>query len=267
MAKDTEKSPAKKTGSEVAVPEAMAGAMLADAEQGGGYEGITADDLAIPFFDILQSGSPQCKGAGKIDGAEEGKLFNSVTQAVYEPGQRLIPCAYSKVYVEFVPRDSGGGFVKDHKSAGILENTEKDEKKRDVLTENGNHIVTTAQHFCLHLKEDGGFERVVIPMKATQLKKSRKWNTTQQSLQIVHKGKKFKAPIYSHSYQLATKPENNDQGEWSGWVILAPQVIVEPEVYAAAKQFHDEVVAGKVKTGEHAQSGETQDTRGDENKI
>ena len=50
-------------------------------EAGSGFEEATSDSYAVPFLQVLQSGSPQCKKSdGKyIKGAEEGMIFNTVT--------------------------------------------------------------------------------------------------------------------------------------------------------------------------------------------
>ena len=84
---------------------------------GTGLEEASADDYAIPFLRVLQSMSPQLKKSdGKyIQGAEEGNLFNTVTETLYDgtEGVTIIPCAYKKKFIEWVPRESGGGFVDD----------------------------------------------------------------------------------------------------------------------------------------------------------
>ena len=67
---------------------------------GTGLEEAGADDYAIPFLRVLQSMSPQLKKSdGKyIQGAEEGNLFNTVTESYYDgtEGVEIIPCAYKK---------------------------------------------------------------------------------------------------------------------------------------------------------------------------
>ena len=73
-----------------------------------------ADEMQIPFIRALQALSPQLnkKKPEYIDGAEQGDLFNTVTGQVWkgEEGVTIIPCYQVTKYLEFTPRDMGGGF-------------------------------------------------------------------------------------------------------------------------------------------------------------
>ena len=77
---------------------------------GRGLENITNDDITIPRLAIVQAGSPQRKKKDEkyIEGAEEGNIFNTVTNQLYSDSITVIPCGYRKSYVEWVPRESGG---------------------------------------------------------------------------------------------------------------------------------------------------------------
>ena len=196
-------------------------------EASSGFEGIRPADVAIPFLFVLQSMSPQVKRgtAQHIVGAEEGKLFNSVTLEVLDPPARVVPCAFQKAWVEWVPREAGGGFVKQHLDEAVMEKTTRNEKNIDVLA-NGNHIIPTAYHFCLVLKADGKMEKVVIAMTRTQLKKSRRWLSQMMSIQMrTPAGKLFRPPMFSHVYEIGTAVEQRDQYSWFGYTIGSPKVV------------------------------------------
>ena len=85
---------------------------------GAGFEGFTADDIAIPFINILQKLSHQVDedDALHIDGAKAGMLFNTVTEELFDgkDGIMFIPVHRVHSYSEWVPRDMGGGFVAQH---------------------------------------------------------------------------------------------------------------------------------------------------------
>ncbi len=228
---------------------ALSEELLFDAQHSTGFENVDPEDISIPFIKILQALSPQTRGATKVGDATEGDFFNTVTEAVYKDHITVIPCAFQKAYVEWVPRTSGGGFVKQHLSSEILNQTKKDEKNNDVLP-NGNHIVTTAYHYCLLVKADGSFERVVLSMTSTQLKKSRKWLSQMMSLQIQVGNKKITPPMFSHSYKLTAKEESNDYGSWYGWNVGSPELLSNTQLYQDAKKFHHDVTSGTVKTAE-----------------
>jgi hypothetical protein len=226
-----------------------------------GFEGMSAKDIAIPYLQVLQALSPQVKkGPSKVDGADEGDIYNSVSSKVYkgDKGIRVVPCAYQKRWVEWVDRDAGGGFVKAHETEAILDHTTKNQQGRDVL-KNGNVIVTTAYHYVLLVSEDGSYERVVMSLTSTQLKKSRKWNAVMTSIQLQGKNGKFNPPSFSHSYLLHTVQETKDKLSWFGWNMEAPELIADPGLYAAAKKFNADVSGGTVKVAtpdtEHTETG------------
>jgi hypothetical protein len=245
MAKKTKKNLPAKRGN--TLPSNIDDQMLVDAQESTGFENMGADDIAIPFIMILQALSPQVRGAARIKGASEGDFFNTVTNEVLKDTLYLIPCAYEKAYVEWVPRNKGGGFVHKYNDSRILEQTERDENNGDMLP-NGNQVVTTAYHYCLLVKEDNTTEQVVISLTSTQLKKSRRWNSSMIALKMKHKGRILTPPMYSHIYEASSVEESNDLGAWSGWVFGNPEKITDADLYMMAKKFHDDVTKGTVKT-------------------
>jgi hypothetical protein len=227
--------------------------MLTDMEDdaGAGFENISANDLAIPFIVILQSGSPQLKrGEQKIEGASEGDIFNTVTGEFWNgsEGIYVVPCTYKKSYVEWTPREQGGGFVKQHDSEEILANATKNDQGRDVLP-NGNVIVPTAYHYILVVDPTSGdYHESVLSMTSTQLKKSRKWNSIMAGLKMTRKdGTKFTPPMFSHMYRLTTDPESNELGAWSGWKVELYSQVATIDIYNAAKKFAADINKGIIK--------------------
>jgi hypothetical protein len=79
-------------------------------------EGATYDssEMQIPFIRILQAMSPQLKKreAQYIEGSEQGDMFNNVTMELFtgEEGITVVPCFQTTKYLEFIPREQGGGF-------------------------------------------------------------------------------------------------------------------------------------------------------------
>lgn len=252
---------------------AMANLMSADAAAGKtGFEEAGAEAYAIPFLQILQSGSPQCKRSDGafIDGAAEGQFYNTVTQKLYEGEDKvdkssgevtkggiiLIPCHYSQRFIEWKPRDDGGGFVAEHlPTDGIVLTTVKDEDNRDALP-NGNILVDTRNHYVLLLNPDGSFEICVVSMSSTQLKKSRGWMSRMQQLKIKDGTKFLPAPMASHSYIATTVPEKNDKGAWMGWRIALNGPVTDPALYQAAQDFRGAVIKGTAKAVQPAAPGD-----------
>ena len=142
------------------------------------------------------------------------------------------------MFLEWQPRESGGGLIQQHTDPQILSQTTKDKTGSDVL-ENGNYIQTSATHYVLTVSGDS-YQQVMIPMAGTQLKKSRTWNSVMASLKVKSsEGKVFTPPSFSHKYKLTTVAESNDRGTWFGWSIENLGVLEEAEMhlYDAAKSF------------------------------
>lgn len=225
-----------------------------------GFENVKPGDAAIPFIGILQAISPQVKkgSPSKIPGAEEGMFFNNVTQEAYPSPITVVPCAFQKAYIEWVPREKGGGFVAQHSDERLLATCKKDEKNNDILP-NGNLLVATAHHFILLRKPDGTFERAVISMVRTQLKKSRRWMSQMMAIQLKNKdGHLFRPPMFSHIYTVHSVMESRDQYTWQGFQVSNPEIIRDVDLYHEALRFNSDVLGGLAKTAvppsEHAEA-------------
>jgi hypothetical protein len=241
----------------------MATAMNDDA--GSGFEEASASAYAIPFLQILQSGSPQCKKSdgAYIKGAEEGMLYNTVTGEIFdgEKGIEVIPVHYSNRFIEWKPRESGGGFVAEH-LVGTTPPTRKDEKGRDVLP-NGNTLVDTRNHYVMVRQPDGTLTPALITMASTQLKKSRQWMSKMQGIKIKTPAGFVTAPMMSRIYRITTQPEQNDKGSWFGFRIELVGMVEDVAEYNEAKAFRDAVKSGTARVQQPA-GDEEFDTEGAE---
>lgn len=218
-------------------------------DSGSGFEGVTSADIAIPYYGILQAMSPQVKrGPQQIVTAKEGDIYNTVTQEVIpaDKGIIVIPCVFQKAWVEWVPREKGGGFVEQHQDDGIMAKTVQDDKKNNVLP-SGNHIVETAYHYVIRVKEDGSIERAIISMTSTQLKSSRRWIAQQMGIQLKVGERMINPPPFSHTYLFKTSLQQKDSWVWSGWDIGAATLIQDRDLYATAKEFANDIKKGLVK--------------------
>ena len=103
-----------------------------------GLESVSAQDLSIPYLRILAQLSPQVnkRDGAYVQGAEAGMIYNTVENAVYsgEDGVLVIPCYYRRVYVEWKPREKGGGYVGTYGvDDPIAKTTYKDDRGNDIL--------------------------------------------------------------------------------------------------------------------------------------
>jgi hypothetical protein len=220
-------------------------------DAGIGRESMSVQDMALPYYTLLQSLSPQVKKSSptRIDGAEEGDIYNTVSQELFagEEGLVVIPCAFQKAWVEWAPRDSGGGFVASHQDDTILQSCTRNEVGFDIRQDNGNLIVATFYYYVMRLKEDGGFEFGIVSMARTALKKARKWNSLLSSLQVPGPQGPFNPPMFAQKFQLNAVPESNPKGDYYNWNVQFKGLVADAGTYATAKKFAESVRSGAVK--------------------
>jgi hypothetical protein len=217
-----------------------------DADRGLDEMGI--DDVAIPFISVLQSGSPQCKrsDAKYIKGAEEGMIYNSLTQTVVDgdKGIIVVPCAYQRVILEWKPRASGGGMAGRHKPSDPIVET-ADEKN---TLPSGNNLEDTAEYYVLVSRGDGEWDRAVLAMSRTGLKCARRWNSLMLGIKMVSPaGGKFTPPMFSHMYHLQSISQENAKGSWFGWGVTIDAPVDSRAIYEMARAFGESVHKGEIK--------------------
>jgi len=246
----------KKTNGKLAV---MSEDMFAS-DAGAGVTDLASEDLAIPFIKIGQKSSDELD---ELNDARPGDIFNSVTREVFkgEEGIRVINCAYSLVYVEWEPRESGRGAPYNIYSSSdpLPETTRGDDNKDYVVDGSGRYLERTAQHYVLVLDEGGLTQQALLGMKATQFKKSKQWNSAMRALKMRDaQGTMFVPPRFSHIWHLTTASEENKKGKWHGWIIAKEGQIEDPNLYAEAKHFADLVSQGSIKV-QHVREDESRD--------
>jgi hypothetical protein len=228
-------------------------------DSGAGVAGMGMDDVAVPYLYILQQMSPQVDpdNDAYVEGAKPGMFYNNVNEEIYEGrenGVIVIPCAYERKYVEWVDRDSGGGYVAEHDiDSGILSECTPNEKGIPVL-KNGHLIVETAYHY-VYMKNPltGVWEEIIIPMKSTMLKKSRRWNKTLMATLIP--GTSNQAPRWLYPYRLRTVKETKNNNTWSNYDIERLPEMVTAEQYRACKAFAELFSKGLVTRAKETDTG------------
>jgi len=252
MTKQKEQVPAVQAAGPVVMVE---NAPAFETDAGVGFEGTGRDDMAIPFLAILQSGSPQCKRSegAYIEGAAEGMILNTVTNKVIDVARNplvVIPCAYSRAFIEWRLRENGGGFVREHKpDPALLTDTMRDEKNRDILP-NGNQINDTRTFYVLVLDDDGLPSPAVLTMTSTQIKKAKQWMMQQNLLKLRSaNGAAYTPPMFASKWSVTTVPESNDKGSWMGWKFEHAGYLDGPTdpAYVAARDFHKSVASGETR--------------------
>lgn len=229
---------------------------------GTGFEQADSNDYAVPFLHILQKLSPQVDEASPnyVKDARPGMIYETVNKRLLsgKEGVIAIPCAFKKSFVEWKPRDSGGGFIKDHGwNTELVETCSRDDRNRLVLP-NGNMFVETKYHYVL-IAIDGLLLPAVISMTSSQLKKSRNWMSMMQTRRMKNsQGKEFIPPMFAYTYMLTTVLEQKDQNSWFSWNITPGDQSTRQEV-RDAMAFHKAIAAGSVKMVDESPTLVTED--------
>ena len=214
-----------------------------------GLEGIGKDDLAIPFLTILQSNSPQLMENKEL---RPGQIYDTVLKKGYEE-ILVVPCNYEKQYVEWTPRESGGGLKATYTAVDgieLLKSCQKDEKGKDILP-NGNLLVPTAVYYVMYMHEESDgtvrSSKAIISMTSTALKKSRRWNSVMAGISMKRKdGTPFTPASFSHMYRMRTCAETNAHGSWFNWDIEVHTPLADEIMYNASKNFAFDMTKAKI---------------------
>jgi hypothetical protein len=215
-------------------------------DSGLGNQDVGTRDIALPYLAILQKNSPQVDPdqSKLIRGAGVGMIFNTVTNALYdgkEKGVLVVPCYYVRKFVEWVPREAGGGFVaqyspEDEIVAQTIKNGLVNDKGK-LVNEKGNLLTETAYHYVLLLGDDGP-EWAIIGMASTQLKPSRTWNSLIAGIKMRRQdGTSFNPPRFSHVYQLRTNVQRKGENTWYVWSPSLVETVKDRAVYDMAKEY------------------------------
>ncbi len=243
---------------------------------------FTAEDVITPSIRVLQGLSPQVKKASPtyVTGAEEGMLFNTANNELYDGGKGIvvIPCFFNREWVEWKPKNMGGGLVKkwgkdeSFKNEGYTDEKGKWVKKSKEKGNEGKNeleIVNTANYCVLLINLVTMSARpCMIRLSSTEFKKSRRWNSLIDSIEICDQAGKplFKKdgsliqgneiPFW-YMYHITTVPESNESGSWFGFRIEKYKPLHEmPNCQSLMKQaveFRKLGMEGSIKTIEQTQ--------------
>jgi hypothetical protein len=199
-------------------------------DAGRGYEGQTQADVTIPFLAVLQTNSPQITAR---EDCKPGMLINTVTEEVVDglkTGLILVPALTEHCYVEWKPRDKGGGFVAKHlpESPVVVKAKTESREFGKYKTPAGNDLAETFYIYAVLLEKDNTKDPgmpIVIGFTSTKIGVYKKWNTKIKMFTIqLPDGRKQCPPLFAHQVRVTTyKETGNPKGEFFNFV-LAPAV-------------------------------------------
>jgi len=232
-------------------------------DSGAGLEGTDKTSFAIPFLTLLQGLSPQLKD---VEGARPGLFINTITNEIFNELE-VIPCAFQRVFIKWGSRASGGGFKGQFSVPDIeLKKIDYTTDETGALKIGDDELVDTRNHFVLYKAKDESWKPALISMSSTQIKRSKRWMTLIQGVEMKSEdGKTFTPPSFSHIYSVRSVEERNSKGAWNSFDTSLKEAVNAPEIYTKAKSFYHSVLSCEVEV-QHP-TPESQPQKEDETKF
>lgn len=236
--------------------------------EGTGYEGTSQDDYAIPYLNVLQGLSPEVGAEGedsKVEGAAAGMMINSVTKQLIQrdPGLVFVPVTTEHAYVEWRPRESGGGIVGRHlRDSEVVRAAKTEYDFGAYKTEGGNDLIETFYMFGYELDdvdaaEPGG--ALVISFWSTKIKV---YKGIMQTLRTF----KGKPPLFANRLRITTVAQKNAQGNFFNFKINpvnggVGESLIPPTLNDATHPLilHGKVLFDQIRSGERHQADDSLD--------
>jgi len=238
-----------------------------EADRGAGFENQSSEDISVPFYEIVQSNSPEVEAGN----AKPGEIICRATGEVYpgDKGIAFVPATTQHVVVEWVPREKGGGIVTTHAldSDLIRQVRETQPLGKYVHPTNGNDLIETFYVYGLLVDDEGNANPGVIAFSSTKIKPYKDWQYRARSIVItLSDGRKLtKLPLFSHRYRLTTVSQENNKGKFKNWQVRfdgqnaeAARIAPNDLAYAMAKQLCADVNEGK-KVADTSTAGDRND--------
>lgn len=237
-----------------------------------GFENTNQDDFAIPFLDILQGQSPEVES---LPTAKPGMFHNTVTDDLFDgkEGVSVVVCGTAHEFVEWVPRNQGGGIVGRHavNSDIVAEARKLAEKFNELKTPNGNDLVETFYAYLIINLPEGPVP-AVLSCSSTRIRSYKAMMTKANMIMVpTPDGRKVKPPLFAHKFRLTTEKRKNTDGEWHTFVVAfdsedksAAKARLAPTdgLFQAAVEFNEVIRAGAFTTNEAGESKARETSQG-----
>lgn len=251
-------------------------------DAGSGYENVSNADLIIPLIVIVQSNAKLAKD--KV--CEAGLLWNTSTQQGASQLE-IIPAVTDHCYLEWVPRDDGGGFRGRHAlsseivKTALAKSTQKIGKHpvyvkdgTGALVKKGTELVEAFEIWCII--GDGNGKPIgyaLISCTSTKIRPYRNLVTRLRGFQVPRPGGgKQDVPLFANRTLVRVVEEKNKKGEFFNYSfdaftkgtgdvsdLQASMLSPKHPMYIAGKELRNLVAEGKVA----ADYASTEDDSGD----
>lgn len=180
-------------------------------DAGAGYENQSNDDVQIPFLNVLQGLSPEV--VDEDSDFKAGMIFNTVTQEAVKGSEGLviIPVTTQHIFVEWIPRDKGGGFVGTHlPESPVVQKAKEEAVKFGKYKVGDNELVET---FYVYAMDADTGNYMIIPFVSTKIKPYKSWNSTCKLFNHVALGIPKRPPMFANRVRLTTEKESRTSGD------------------------------------------------------
>jgi len=245
---------------------------------GSGFENQDNSDIQVPFLRILQALSPEVKSVekGGIEGAEVGKLFNTVTQECYDE-VLFVPATTQHLYNEWIPVDDGGGFVGSYDVLDkMVVDAQADAKAKDLpfgtlKTADGHDLVETFDVYGILVAENSEPMPCIVSFTSSKIKVYKKWMSSIRMFVLNTPNGKIKPDLFAHLTKITTVDEKNKAGqEYSNFKLtpangklLDSLLGSDHELFLAGRDMHQMVKDGIAKADMSTSDKGAADTAGE----
>lgn len=256
---------------------------LAEQNVGAGSSAAKEDNL-IPLIYVLQGLSPQVnkRNDAYIDGAEAGDVWlRNASKPIVKGTEGIIfqPCHFSKNWVEWVPREDGGGRRGIYDFDALIHEKKVNEGKEfdrahlktkdgDIELKvsykdgnpnvpiyklpNGNELVETRYHTGFVVDGEASLP-YVISFKSTGHTVSREWMG--KILQHNSVNGRDPDPAWLYFYRLKTRHRKNKEGEWFIFSVSEERAdgkerVASVDEYRRGLGLYNAMIAGEKQVGE-----------------
>lgn len=220
-------------------------------DAGSGHENIDQSHYQIPFLVLLQKISPQCED--EDSGHKPGMIWNSVSEESVSGSDGLVfvPVKVDRKFVEWRPRDAGGGFVGHHEPSSDLVKhaVATAERFGKNKTTDGNDLVETYYVYAVLENGDG----VLIAFTSTKIKAYRRWISRLSKIRV-GKNRDQKPPLWAFRTRVTSAKRQNEQGTYYVFDLAfaekddAKSSLIAPDsdLFQAGKTFAAMIAKGAV---------------------
>jgi len=237
-------------------------------DSGAGVDELGAAGISTPWFDVLQSNSPEVEA--NVDGAKAGLIVNR-TEKSFLKSMVIQPVYIKREFVLWREREKGGGVVARYDEAhpdvraAVARNDGSEIWTKDKPLKIGEHNLFDTRYLYFHIldEEGDGIEGAgIMGCKSSKIKPVK-------DLASVVKWAKGRPPLYSTRFKLDTwqdKQKSTGKLFWNirfapliGKTVLESVCPPDSFLYQQGKAFYEAAKLGAVKTDFGAEGSAQED--------